>query len=127
MEEPNNWIFSDSNNVFPSLEWDNWDSLMDICSESNNVTLVKAFRIMGTNPTKILENEKCFIKCMGEGLKFVNPDGTLNKATVQLQHWYFNSKKVLNVLQRCLKIKGKNICDKAYRQSKCLFVLAGNA
>lgn len=63
---------------------------------------------------------------MGEGLNFIKNDGTLNETAVQLPHPYLNKKKVADAVQRCLKIKGYNICDKAYRQSSCFYAIAKN-
>lgn len=108
-------------------EWVDWDKLMGICSELNNVTMVKGFQIMGVNPIKEAdENEKCFIKCMGEGLHFLNSDGTLNDTGVHMPHWYLNDKKVPRAIRRCRRITGDTDCDKAFRQSRCLFIIASS-
>lgn len=106
-------------------EWIEWDKLMDVCSEANDVDLQKAFQIMGIKPQKLQENEKCFIKCMGEGLHFLNADGTLNETGAQTPHFYLNEKRVPKALERCKRIQGTNVCDKAVRQSQCFFQIAG--
>lgn len=72
-----------------------------------------------------IENEKCFVKCMGERLSFINSDGSLNATALRHPPSYLNGNKIGAALRKCSRIFGTSRCDKAYQQSICFFNIAG--
>lgn len=103
-----------------------WRSLLESCSDKYNVRHVRAYLIMAreTEVRLTLESEKCFVKCMDEGLGYLNPDGSLKEASLYPVPWFLNPNKVRPALRKCKRIIGTSACDKAYQQTLCFFGIA---
>lgn len=105
---------------------ENWKDYLENCSDAYNVDILRGLDIMSEEKQLVLtlENEKCFVKCIGESLTFINPNGSINETSLQPIPWFINGNKVLAAIRKCSRIIGTSPCDKAYQQTTCFFDIA---
>lgn len=120
----NSFSTAPKNQTHSTLE--NWKSYLENCSDANNVDIIRGLEIMSVEDelVLILENEKCFIKCMGESMSFLKSDGSINQTSLRPVPWFLNDNKIGSVVRKCSRIVGTSSCDKAYEQSVCFFGIA---
>lgn len=72
------------------------------------------------------DNEKCFVKCLGESYNIMNKDdGKLNPIELKKPLPFIDSNKVEAGIKKCSSLEGINPCDTATKQGECLFEIAG--
>lgn len=99
--------------------------MVQTCAKKHKLTVEKAWELMEEETPPQIEDQKCFVKCVGEGLFLINKtDGKLNTTTLKHPPVYLDKKLIPLAVKNCTALKGTSVCDIAYKQEKCLFMIA---
>lgn len=99
--------------------------MVSTCATTHKINKEEAWDLILTEAPAKNEEQKCFIKCVGEGLGFLKEDGNLNLDSLAKPKPYLDTAKVPAAIEKCGKLRGTTVCDTAYKQGDCLFEMAG--